>query len=432
MPAEPVGMIRLSRCPRRRSRSRAPVCLAALLAVAGVRGASAADGFDASAEGCRGLMLVHSAELRTPGLVAVALSYYSCESLDLADQSGGDPGRHSTLRLAGSAGVTPWLELAADAAVTSAAWGDRDAAGLSNPAVSARLGAPLGSSWFHLAVDGRTELPGGSTLSVRSADGEDVHLTGGSLDAAAMVLATADLTSRFPLRIHANAGWAFHRDEDDGRRVFPDSYPAAPEGGSWSDNDALLLRGAVEFPGRNVVLFTEYRGDILADRSLVAFKENPLALTPGVRVRVGTWTATAGLTVGLSGNDRSTPLFDPHDVYPDWEFVASLSWGGAAFAADSDGDGLEDYRDSCRRTPEDADGFQDRDGCPDPDNDADGVPDAVDLDPLSPEDLDGFEDEDGVPDLDNDRDGIADWRDMCPDDAEDFDGFEDRDGCPDR
>jgi hypothetical protein len=407
-------------------------CLAALLAAACVGGAWASGEFDASAEGSRGLMLVHSAELRTPGLVAVSLGYHFCESRDLADELGAESGTYGTLRLAGSVGLTPWLELAADAAVLTAAWDGDDATGFLNPALSAKFGAPLDSPWFHVAVEGRTEIPGGSELSVRGADEGSVHLTGGSLDAAAMVLATADLTSRFPLTVHANVGWAFHGDDDRGRCLFPDSYPAVREGGAWSDNDALLLRGAVEFPGRNVTLFTEFRGDILSDRAIVALKENPFAVTPGVRIRAGAWTATAGLTVSLSGNDRSTPDFDPFDAYPDWEAAASLSWGWSAFAADLDGDGVEDYRDSCPRTPEDLDGFRDWDGCPDPDNDGDGIADELDFDPVSPEDFDGFEDEDGAPDLDNDGDGIPDWRDMCPNAAEDFDGFEDDDGCPDR
>ncbi|HEY0250939.1 MAG TPA: outer membrane beta-barrel protein, partial [Kofleriaceae bacterium] len=41
---------------------------------------------------------------------------------------------------------------------------------------------------------------------------------------------------------------------------------------------------------------------------------------------------------------------------------------------DSDGDGIPDDQDKCPNEPEDKDGFQDDDGCPDPDNDNDGVP----------------------------------------------------------
>ena len=133
---------------------------------------------------------------------------------------------------------------------------------------------------------------------------------------------------------------------------------------------------------------------------------------------------------------------------------------------DRDGDGIGDDIDACPNDAEDKDGFEDEDGCPDPDNDNDGILDIVDqcpdiaedfngfedtdgcpdggrdrdgdgiLDvddrcPDDPEDKDGFEDEDGCPDLDNDRDGIPDVTDQCPNDPEDIDGFQDEDGCPD-
>jgi OmpA-OmpF porin, OOP family len=135
---------------------------------------------------------------------------------------------------------------------------------------------------------------------------------------------------------------------------------------------------------------------------------------------------------------------------------------------DRDGDGYKDDQDQCPDEPEDFDGFQDGDGCPDPDNDndgildvddrcpniaedrdgdhdedgcpeanrdgdrdGDGIPDSKDKCPDDPEDKDGFEDLDGCPELDNDKDGIPDKQDQCPDDAEDKDKFEDEDGCPD-
>ena len=81
---------------------------------------------------------------------------------------------------------------------------------------------------------------------------------------------------------------------------------------------------------------------------------------------------------------------------------------------DMDGDGLLDNVDNCPKSPEDKDGFQDEDGCPDLDNDGDGIPDAKDKCPMEPEDHDGFQDEDGCPDPDNDKDGIPDSSDACP------------------
>jgi outer membrane protein OmpA-like peptidoglycan-associated protein/opacity protein-like surface antigen len=98
---------------------------------------------------------------------------------------------------------------------------------------------------------------------------------------------------------------------------------------------------------------------------------------------------------------------------------------------DSDRDDIPDNIDKCPNDPEDKDGFQDDDGCPDPDNDADGVPDKTDKCPNEPEDKDGFQDDDGCPDPDNDADGVLDANDKCPNEAEDKDGFQDEDGCPD-
>src|SRR5690606_9837973 len=73
-----------------------------------------------------------------------------------------------------------------------------------------------------------------------------------------------------------------------------------------------------------------------------------------------------------------------------------------------------DVLDACVLQAEDRDGFQDEDGCPEPDNDLDGVPDALDACPNEPEDPDGHDDADGCPDLDNDGDSVPDTADQCP------------------
>ena len=64
---------------------------------------------------------------------------------------------------------------------------------------------------------------------------------------------------------------------------------------------------------------------------------------------------------------------------------------------DHDGDGVPDLADKCTEA-EDRDGFQDDDGCPDPDNDGDGIPDTLDKCPNDPETRNGVDDEDGCPD----------------------------------
>ncbi len=65
------------------------------------------------------------------------------------------------------------------------------------------------------------------------------------------------------------------------------------------------------------------------------------------------------------------------------------------------------------------------------DTDKDGIPDKMEKCPEQPEDMDGFEDADGCPDPDNDGDGFLDGDDKCPLQAEVKNDFEDEDGCPD-
>ena len=86
---------------------------------------------------------------------------------------------------------------------------------------------------------------------------------------------------------------------------------------------------------------------------------------------------------------------------PAFRAFAGLTY--TAEPVDSDGDGILDTADACPKAPEDRDGFEDSDGCPDDDNDGDRFNDFVDKCPNEPEDMDGFEDSDGCPDLDNDK-----------------------------
>lgn len=107
---------------------------------------------------------------------------------------------------------------------------------------------------------------------------------------------------------------------------------------------------------------------------------------------------------------------------------------GAMYAferKDQDDDGLDDKDDQCPTEPEDRDGYQDGDGCPDGDNDLDAIADSSDKCPNQAEDMDGFEDTDGCPDLDNDKDGLPDVADQCPNEPETKNNYKDEDGCPD-
>ena len=99
--------------------------------------------------------------------------------------------------------------------------------------------------------------------------------------------------------------------------------------------------------------------------------------------------------------------------------------------ADSDGDGIADGVDKCPEVPEQKNGIDDDDGCPEIDTDRDGVLGSADKCPSEPEDKDGDEDDDGCPDVDGDKDGVADANDQCPDELETMNSYKDSDGCPD-
>ena len=153
--------------------------------------------------------------------------------------------------------------------------------------------------------------------------------------------------------------------------------------------------------------------------------KRPLEVLPWLRllpVKRVTLTAGAGFGIlpgvgspdlRLWGAATLAPSFDPKD-------------------RDTDKDGVFNDVDNCKFEPEDRDGFEDEDGCPEIDNDRDGILDATDRCPVDPEDPDGYEDADGCPDLDNDGDGILDTNDRCPDQPENKNGVDDLDGCPDR
>jgi hypothetical protein len=201
---------------------------------------------------------------------------------------------------------------------------------------------------------------------------------------------------------------------------------------------------------------------VLAEFDLATDLENPFQQTAtttsewrgGLRYLIGDVALTAMAGTGLVGGVGS-PGF--------------RGMFGATFSPrvhDRDHDGIPDASDECASLPEDFDGHEDENGCPEPDNDHDLVPDLDDacpddaaeagmdedddgctdvvrdadgdnlMDdgdgcPQAPEDVDGFEDEDGCPDLDHDSDGVPTPADQCEGEGEDRDGFQDEDGCPD-
>ena len=203
---------------------------------------------------------------------------------------------------------------------------------------------------------------------------------------------------------------------------------------SWKIVDKTGEDSVGLFPGGDVVMGYD------KDRNPVELKGNDLTISLELGLDV---FLSEHLALNLGGRYHLTPgndrdnagmsyFWGPEHVDANTAMVegmAGLTWWFGA--TDKDHDGIPNRRDKCPDQPEDPDGFNDRDGCPDIDNDKDGILDENDRCPDLAEDMDGFRDTDGCPDPDNDQDQVVDGRDECPEDPEDFDGFQDEDGCPD-
>lgn len=105
--------------------------------------------------------------------------------------------------------------------------------------------------------------------------------------------------------------------------------------------------------------------------------------------------------------------------------------GCPAEAQDRDKDGIPDDADRCPDQPEDKDGNEDFDGCPDLDDDGDGIPDKDDACPREKGEPSTDPTRNGCPNPDRDGDSYDNAVDACPDRAEVFNGVKDDDGCPD-
>ena len=253
---------------------------------------------------------------------------------------------------------------------------------------------------------------------------KDRFLGSGKLAPEAGVIIDKEIGKERRLRVALNAGIRITGSDpytDNGEGAGP---PPSPETGEEIDT------GPMEIPvGVGVAwAVTPQKFDIVGEvfGAVPTGGENyfPLEALAGIKVYLGKNSFLSlgggyGLMPGQGGSNEGRA------------FIAIILEPNLG---DRDGDGIKDDVDDCPDDPEDEDGFQDEDGCPEPDNDRDGILDGDDSCPLNPEDKDNFEDEDGCPEgnkNDRDGDGLLDDVDQCPDDPEDFDEFEDEDGCPD-
>jgi hypothetical protein len=394
---------------RRREGRRALGALAAGLGLVLALAAPAAAGFGMPES--RGLLHLHTDEttgLGAFGLILGSTYYYqdvgqtsryhwSTGRLGLsfglgeAGQLSFDQRLHGLLRFAGEADGDLF-----------AAIGDSDwLAGLGDADLGLKIGLPLPGDRLRLAAEGALRLPIGDGARHLTADARDYELLG---------ILSVDLLrggTFVPTRLHLNAGLRVNQGRGGQglpptaaaigwQGVYPPFYPALAEGEQEASLRQALYGAGLEFLGEDLRLSLELSVDLLYPRDEeILLREQPWRLGLGFRVAgPWRWEISGGFDLDLARDDFATD-FAPH--YPGLISSLMLRRDWQLLAGDPDGDGLRGEDDDCPDRPEDLDGFEDEDGCPDPDNDGDGIADADDLCPDRAEDYDGFEDEDGCP-----------------------------------
>jgi outer membrane protein OmpA-like peptidoglycan-associated protein len=217
----------------------------------------------------------------------------------------------------------------------------------------------------------------------------------------ASLLYTMDLIKsapEAPFRFHANIGYYTHNKEH---------YPGSGQ---------MPFGIGVEFPTEWVTCMLEWYWAPYMGGKDIKMTNSPHYISPGVRLTtpVGfsmTVMFNIGITEDLTAEGMANlpddwkwaetedeRAFAPRTrLFPTISFATGLSFGSALIPPDRDHDKIVDSKDKCPNDPEDYDGFEDEDGCPDPDNDKDGIPDVKDKCPNTPEDIDGYQDDDGCP-----------------------------------
>ena len=172
--------------------------------------------------------------------------------------------------------------------------------------------------------------------------------------------------------------------------------PARPHGNELTASLGVAVRAGPlgrQFGGDDRAwLLAEVEGALGDDPGTGSRGPSPAEARVGVRVDVAhCWS------VGIAGGGG----FTPDEIgSPGYRMIAQVTFHQDP-VRDRDHDGVRDGQDACWREPEDRDGVDDWDGCPELDDDGDGIQDSVDDCPRQPEDLDGYHDADGCPEAES-------------------------------
>jgi hypothetical protein len=218
------------------------------------------------------------------------------------------------------------------------------------------------------------------------------------------VLGLATVTPIARLTLAFNGGAVLRKTADYRKQIFIEQG----SGLAWGAGASVRVADRLFATG-------EVFGELVPKSSAMIGSVSPIEGLVGASYRAERWFAVGfavgrGLSSGLGAPDlrgtftlsftSGTGRLAPPEREPPSVRVAEAGASAAKDAElDSDHDGIPDVQDKCPQEAEDRDGFQDDDGCPDPDNDGDGIPDAQDKCPDQPETINGVEDNDGCPDV---------------------------------
>ncbi len=333
-----------------------------------------------------------------------AWSSYAHDPVALRDGSGAVVARpvlHQVMAdVTGGVGIGERFALGADVPIL--VWQD-GARGLAAPVVGG--GSALESGIGDVALLGKATLLSNDRKGLRSGFGlaalAAVALPTGdrrSFTGEGAVTASLRLLAEYALgaaALRASLGFALRPDE----RRWPDDASGARFGDaiSWALGLSLHPKAfvaALDADDRQVWELAAH-GEVPAGPVAPfglggsgATLLSPASLALDDRVAIGHYRdfyVLAGAEVGLDGA-VGVPVFR-----------GVFSFGWAPRSHDRDGDGVPDDLDLCPDLPEDRDGIQDQDGCPEDDADGDGIEDDQDACPLTP----------GVPSSDPHRNGCA-------------------------